>query len=264
MADFDITANYPNPFTNLTLNQALTASTTGVVSVLEAGGFDMSLMPQAAYLTINAAGSTREVIRISARDSTAKTITIAARGVDGTTGQEHSAAEVILCAPLGVYMSVMLEATSGVHGATGTIVGTSDTQTLTNKTLTSPVLNTPTINTPTVGTEWTFGAHTAGFTETDNGNSSTADTIDWRVSNKQKSTMTGNCTYTFTAPTYPCSLVLRLVQDGTGSRLATWPATVKWPSGAAPTLTTTAGATDIIAMYFDGTNYYSSATLNLS
>ena len=36
--------------------------------------------------------------------------------------------------------------------------------------------------------------------EFDNGNSSTADTIDWGVGNKQKSTLTGNCTYTFTAP----------------------------------------------------------------
>ena len=34
----------------------------------------------------------------------------------------------------------------------GTIVGTSDSQTLTNKTLTSPIINTPTINNPTLNT----------------------------------------------------------------------------------------------------------------
>lgn len=36
---------------------------------------------------------------------------------------------------------------------TGTIVGTSDSQTLTNKTLTSPTINTPTINNPSLNTD---------------------------------------------------------------------------------------------------------------
>ena len=45
-----------------------------------------------------------------------------------------------------------------------------------------------------------------------------------------------------------------LIQDGTGSRLATWPGTVKWPAGTAPTLTTTAAGSDICSFYWDGTN----------
>jgi hypothetical protein len=46
----------------------------------------------------------------------------------------------------GVDVAAHAGASSGVHGATGTVVGTTDTQTLTNKTLTSPVLTTPQIN----------------------------------------------------------------------------------------------------------------------
>lgn len=43
-------------------------------------------------------------------------------------------------------------AVTATHGATGAIVGTTNTQTLTNKTLTSPILTTPTLGTPASGT----------------------------------------------------------------------------------------------------------------
>lgn len=109
-----------------------------------------------------------------------------------------------------------------------------------------------------------FGAFTAYFTETDNGNSSTADTIDWTLSNKQKSTLTGNCTFTFTAPPGPCNLILKLVQDATGSRTVTWPAAVHWSSATAPTLTTTASQVDIVSFYYDGTTYFGQASLNFA
>ena len=99
-------------------------------------------------------------------------------------------------------------------------------------------------------------------TEVDNGNSGTADTIDWGAGNFQKSTMTGNCTFTFTAPSVKGRFQLMLVQDGTGSRTATWPAAVKWPGGTAPTLSTAASSIDIITFYYDGTNYYGVETLD--
>lgn len=106
-----------------------------------------------------------------------------------------------------------------------------------------------------VQSEAHFGA------ETDNGNSGASATIDWQAGNKQKLTLTANCTLTFTAPRGAATVILRLLQDSTGSRTVSWPASVKWPGGAAPTLSTAAGAIDIVSFYFDGTSYYGQAAL---
>lgn len=48
---------------------------------------------------------------------------------------------------------------------TGTIVGTSDTQTLTNKTLTSPTINTATISSPTISGTVTIGSRAVSAAE---------------------------------------------------------------------------------------------------
>jgi hypothetical protein len=77
--------------------------------------------------------------------------------------------------------------------------------------------------------------------------SGTAQTLpDGSVAQIHDVTLTGNCTFTFpdVAPGKHFRLVLR--QDGTGSRLVTWPASVKWAGGAAPTLTTAASSIDVV------------------
>lgn len=100
--------------------------------------------------------------------------------------------------------------------------------------------------------------------EVDNGNSGTEKTIDWTAGNKQKITLTDNCTFTFTAPSGVCNLILKVVQDGTGSRTITWPSSVKWVSGTAPTLSTSANAIDIVSFYYDGTNYFGQVSTSFS
>ena len=92
--------------------------------------------------------------------------------------------------------------------------------------------------------------------EIDNGNSGAADTINWTTGNNQRSTLTANCTFTFTAPTGVSFLNLKIIQDATGSRTVTWPAGIIWAGGVAPTLSTTANRVDIVNFYYDGTNYY--------
>lgn len=78
------------------------------------------------------------------------------------------------------------------------------------------------------------------------GNTSTTETIDLAQGNVHTATLDANCTFTFTGATNgkSCSFTLRLTQDGTGSRTATWPASVAWPGASTPTLATAAASVD--------------------
>lgn len=89
-------------------------------------------------------------------------------------------------------------------------------------------------------------------------NTSTAYTISLASGTVQILTLTGNCTFTFPTATSGKSFTLILKQDATGSRTATWPADVKWPSGTAPTITSTASKSDKYIFTADGTNWIGS------
>ena len=79
-------------------------------------------------------------------------------------------------------------------------------------------------------------------------NTSTTYTINFENGNVFELTLTGNVTYTFSNPpvnNIGGSFTLIQKQDGTGSRTVTWPASVKWASGSAPTVTAAASSIDI-------------------
>lgn len=82
-------------------------------------------------------------------------------------------------------------------------------------------------------------------------------TITFNASNgiNQKVTLGGNRTLAISNAIAGKVYLLRIIQDATGTRTVTWPATFKWAGGTAPTLTTTAAHYDIITFYYDGTNY---------
>ena len=104
--------------------------------------------------------------------------------------------------------------------------------------------------------ELDMNANTVGFTLQAVTGSDTTTTIDWKLGNKFKFTFGAmNETLTFTAPTNPCTLMLTIIQDATGSRTVTWPETVKWPGGTEGVLTTTANARDKVALDWDGSQY---------
>lgn len=100
------------------------------------------------------------------------------------------------------------------------------------------------------------------FTDTDGATIA----VDWNSGNVHYVVIgaTGR-TVTFSNPKDGARYLLMVKQDGTGSRTITsWPATILWAGGSAPTLTTTANKVDIIGCVYDGTNtkYYCSTSLN--
>ena len=103
-------------------------------------------------------------------------------------------------------------------------------------------------------------ATAAEWTKTQNFNSTelTFDaTQDWDLSANQVCFVTLTANTTFDAPSNQEDggfYSITLIQDGTGSRTASWNSVFHFAGGSAPTLTTTASAVDIMVFRSNGTN----------
>jgi len=144
----------------------------------------------------------------------------------------------------GILVGNGTSAFTTVTAPSGAIVGTTDSQTLTNKTLTNPTITNYTESVVAIGTV------------------TTASTISLTSGTVQTATLTASTACTFTMPTATAgkSFVLLLKQAAsTGNGTATFTG-VKWNSSGAPTITATAGKMDILSFVADGTNWYGSYT----
>jgi hypothetical protein len=98
----------------------------------------------------------------------------------------------------------------------------------------------------------------------DAGNSTGNITVNFNNGNNQKLTLTGAVNLGFSNPISGANYTLVLVQGGSGSYTVTWPASVLWPSGVDPILSTAIGAVDAINLLYDGTNYLGTVAYNFS
>ena len=81
-------------------------------------------------------------------------------------------------------------------------------------------------------------------------------TFDLNESNLHEVTLGGGRTLAISNETVGQRFILKLKQDGTGSRTVTWFSTIKWPGGLEPTLTETAGKADYFSFVVTGTDTY--------
>jgi hypothetical protein len=126
----------------------------------------------------------------------------------------------------------------------GDVVGTTDTQGLTNKTLTNPTVTNYVESVVAIGTV------------------TSSSTISLTSGTVQTATLTASTACTFTMPTATAgkSFILLLKQAAsTGNGTATFTG-VKWSSAGTPVVTATAGKMDIFSFVSDGTNWYGNVT----
>ncbi len=93
------------------------------------------------------------------------------------------------------------------------------------------------------------------------GNTGAAVTVNFNNGSKQAFTVTAAVTFTLTNPKVGAVYTLELTQASTGGYAYTWPLTVKWPAGSAPSASAT-GKIDVITLLWDGTSYLGSSSLN--
>jgi hypothetical protein len=164
------TRNYSSRSQQTTLTGAVTSGSTSMVVVSGTALLGGVTIPAGTTFTIVLDPDTalEEIVDATAVSTNTFTIT---RAIDGSSAQAHSAGAVVRHMAIGRdyrEANAHVEASTGVHGISNSssVVGTIDTQTLTNKTLTSPTITNPTISGTNVDASIVFEGATPDAFET--------------------------------------------------------------------------------------------------
>ena len=146
--------------------------------------------------------------------------------------------------------SVHAAALTGLTTATSTVVAAADSVLVAIGKLQAQV----SLRAPIASPSFTSTATFQGVKETVTlANTGAAYTVNFSVASIVDLTLTANTTLTLPTATAGVQGTLLLTQDATGSRTVTWPSTVRWAGGTAPTMTAAAGKTDVITFLAVGT-----------
>lgn len=89
-------------------------------------------------------------------------------------------------------------------------------------------------------------------------------TFSMLTSNRHKVVLGGNRTLAVSNVSVGQVFIIRLVQDGTGTRTVTWFSGISWPAAVVPTLTTTLNKADFFIFICTGTNTYDGFTVGMN
>ena len=237
-------------FTPISLYYTTTAAATPSAGNLVAGELAINTVDEKLYFK-NSAGT----VKLLASNTATTNVSTFSAGTTGFTPSSATSGAVTLAGTLAVANGGTNATTASItsfNNITGyTASGATGTTSTSLVFSTSPTLTTPTLTNPTI----TAYLETAPAIV----NSSTTQTIALASGTVLSYTLTGNCTFTMPATTNGTSFIVRLIQDATGSRTATFTG-VKWPGGTVPTITTTASTgVDIISFVCIASVWYGNA-----